>query len=55
MSYKYLGLIQAVLLLLAIVVTVFALIDIDRWNGLDLLALILWAGALFFLNEEPNP
>lgn len=55
MPYKYLGPIQAILLLLAIVVTIVALIDIERWNGLDLLALILWAGALFFLSQEPNP
>jgi hypothetical protein len=55
MSGKSLGSVQAVLLLLAIVVAVFALIDWQHWNGLDLLALILWAGALFFLNQEPNP
>lgn len=52
---KWLGLIQAVLLLGAIAVSIPALIQWELWNGLDLLALILWMGALSALAAEPNP
>jgi hypothetical protein len=55
MPYKYLGLLQALLLLGAIALTIPALIQWEIWNGLDLLALIVWMGALAALAAEPNP
>ncbi len=44
MLIKWLGLIQAVLLLGAIAAAIPALIQWEIWNGLDLLALILFFG-----------
>lgn len=55
MPYKYLGLLQAILLLAAIALTIPALIQWEIWNGLDLLAIIVWFAALGALAKEPNP
>lgn len=53
MPYRVL---QAILILAAIAISIPALIQWEIWNGLDLLALILWLAALGAgLAEELNP
>lgn len=55
MPHRVLGLLQAILLLAAIGLTIPALIQWEIWNGLDLLALIVWFAAIGALAKEPNP
>lgn len=54
MTHQHLRMVQIALLLLAVLATVFGLIDYQRWNGLDLLALLFWTGFMFSLNQEPT-
>lgn len=54
--WKWLGLLQAIVLITAIIVGLIALFDWKRWNGLDLLALLLFALFAWLVSvEEKRP